>query len=154
MNNYRLKVWELNAQITDIEAIETSTPILNKSGLTESNYKYPQDAPALSYGKTYAWQVSSALNYPTANIEEIKSPIYSFQIDNAGTNNEVNQELIQLLQFLNNPMAMEILNLLNAGYAPSGKIMYKGRELSTSELTGLLQGIFSGQIAVDSITIE
>jgi len=56
---YLLRIVELKGNESPENAIKENRPILDKEGITATNYQYSLSDPKLEAGKNYAWQVSS-----------------------------------------------------------------------------------------------
>ncbi|MDD3535004.1 MAG: hypothetical protein PHC50_02525 [Candidatus Cloacimonetes bacterium] len=101
----------------------------------------------LNEGCYYAWQVYSPQHTgsnPLAdaknvnNAPRISSPWYVFQYVKSEQEEQQHAELDNLLQFLNNPL---IMNLLLAGYSATGEVILDGRVYKGQEALDILESL-------------
>lgn len=74
---YTLTLVEQTSNQNPVDAILRNRPLLYEKGLSQTSIQYPYQAPALNYGKNYAWQVEA---FNTENVSYGKSEIWSFTV--------------------------------------------------------------------------
>ncbi len=62
LTQYELKVYEMLRDQTSTDALVRNRPIMQKTRLSTNQLLYSNDIYPLSYGKTYAWQVTAVDN--------------------------------------------------------------------------------------------
>ncbi|MBN2461946.1 MAG: hypothetical protein JXB60_10125 [Candidatus Cloacimonetes bacterium] len=155
MIDYRIRLYELDREISDPEEIELQYEVYFEDDVYNSVvYSYPLAAPPLENNRIYGWQVLADVVTPMmTEEEELKSTINLFRISLEGGINQNDQLLMNFLQQLNVAGIEEILLLLQNGYSLD-KIYWQGEEHAIDILNDLLNQISSGQRTVTNITVE
>ena len=116
VDNYKFRIWEENSSTTTEDQLETIAPYY-KDDISTTNFEYPTSAPALKYGKTYAWQITSEVHTSLGNDEiNLKSRIYHFKLSNTETEAHSFNILEQYIRDFNPIGGEEFLKLLKEGY--------------------------------------
>ena len=136
---YTIKIWEETQNIENQEQFESITPYFTDVVQTP-NYDYPPNAPALTPGKTYAWQVVAKLkNSLIADSEQgeeyQKSKIYHFKISSKNSNP------------MNNVIVIE--NYLRR-FKPEGwqnfmELLKQGYQIEQEDMDEILSRVSSGK---------
>jgi len=154
LEDYTIKIYELDEMYDTIEDIEMLEPHFVETGIAGTSYSYLPSAPEFEYNKTYAWQISATVESPIAASEsEYKSTIYLFKLSDAASEELSLQILINFLNQLDIEGAEEVMSLLEAGYTLEN-LVWKGQEISAEDLMQILEEISSGEIEPTKITIE
>ncbi|MDN5354957.1 MAG: hypothetical protein PWQ09_1713 [Candidatus Cloacimonadota bacterium] len=153
LSQYRLKIYETELTATNEAEIVATEPYFEESNITGTSYLYPDSAPKLQPGYTYAWQVEAPLSTLGSNAETLKSELYVFTI---ASNYDLTPQAMQLYNFIEQldiANKDQVLQLLQRGYKP-GKISLNGKEIAISELRQILQKTQTGQIEIKNVTVE
>ena len=153
--NYILRLYEIDDINMDEEEIEQLDPFLEETISNYiTNYSYKTSDPVLEENQLYAWNISSKLNNPFGNQNpEISSIFYVFKLNPDVQQQIDDQTLVNFVNQLNADGTEDIINLIQNGFSLEN-INMEGQEMSAQELYELLMKIASGEIEVESITVE
>jgi len=139
----------------------------NEAGLitSKNSFQYPVDARALVAGKKYVWDVKKT--FPTTSGPEfLQSQIFVFSIPSMGGESEssgsggssggsANQYLLALEQLLGSEQYNQMFSADLEGYSPTGVILLNDtQQLTLEQLQGIATQLISGQITIQSVTVE
>ncbi len=154
LEDYTLKIYELDEMYDTIEEIEMLDPHFVETNINGTNYSYSPDAPNFVLNKTYAWQVSAKVLSPIAASEsEYKSTMYLFKLSDTASEELSLQILKNFLNQLGIDGVDESIKLLEAGYTIDN-IIWKGEDIPVDELMKIHEEITSGNIEPIKITVE
>lgn len=116
VTGYTFKIWEENNSAVTEDQLETIAPYY-KADRNMSNFEYPASAPALKYGKSYAWQVvSNDVRSLGGETIELKSRIYHFKLSNTETADNSFNILEKYIKDFRPIGGEEFLKLIHEGY--------------------------------------
>lgn len=140
---YTIKIYELEGEVDAPDQIENIKDPYFETQCNKTSFSYPASANPLSYGKTYAWQVTAKLISPTGSSEDIyESRFYVFEISNQGGQESDNNILINILKQTNVEGAGEVISLLQNGY-----------EVDREDIDEILRRISAGE-NIKRITVQ
>tara|TARA_X000001036_G_scaffold268585_1_gene249286 strand:+ start:64 stop:1230 length:1167 start_codon:yes stop_codon:yes gene_type:complete len=166
-NNF-IRVSEFNSEIHSSveEAIEDQRVL----PFDQSEYWYPidnlnsfqyppSDAYPLEEGNIYCWQIMMTVP-TTSGDEEMLSPIFSFMINDAGSNNNNSSNMNSLLLSLQQALGQDQYDALFGSdnelqdFIPTGQIQINGVDVDQSNLNYLLNQINSDTYQIQSVVVE
>ena len=154
LNDYTIKIYELDEMFDTIEEIEMLEPHFTERGIAGTSFSYPPSAPEFGFNKTYAWQISAIVESPIASSEsEYKSTMYLFKLSDSASEELSLQILINFLNQLDIEGVDEVINLLDTGYTLED-LIWKEVEIKAEDLMEILEEISSGNIKPIKITVE
>jgi hypothetical protein len=152
LSNAHFKLFELDTANMSAEEIE-QLPTYYEQNVSGGILAYPAAAPPLRVGNTYAWQIIATTNSP-AGPGILKSPVYAFKVVNSGNSEVYVQILNQLLANLHVEGMEAVMDLLNAGYVPSGNAMFMGQSIPIEQVFDIIQRIARGELVPTRIIVE
>ena len=124
-----------------------------------STYQYPiSGARPLEYGKTYVWQIKTAVP-TTSGMEEEASAIYAFKVANPSQSTNLNTGSVARQQ-LQQALGEDQYNVLFGadgplvGHNPSGNIYLNNSNINQKTLNQILSRLAKKEITVKSVTVK
>lgn len=154
LENYTIKLYELDGVYDTIEEIEMLDPHFVENEIAGTSFSYPPSAPGIEHNKTYAWQISATTISPNLSSQSVyKSTMYLFRLSDSNSQELSLQILINFLNQLDITGVDEVIGLLESGYAIES-IIWKGNEIVPADLMNILEDISNGEYTPTQITVE